>query len=253
MRKLWAGEKGLQPQGPQRHAAHPAATHSCTLWPYDSSPDGTQGPRDGCAGSAPPERGREGPRVPHPSPRSSIPPAQPPPPDAMGQGHPDRGTQGPSPTVAAEPWRAAGANGPRNWLVGGGGEGREGTAWPDPAGSQERPQHPSPPPRGGWPRVLRLPTGELGSVQPFRQRANIDCPGSGMSVRTTDQAGGLCPRPRPQPCRDTALPPAPPRPQRCRDSAQRPAHTRQVRRATTSLPWGPQQHQPRARVSCRRH
>lgn len=79
MRKLWAGEKGLQPQGPQRHAAHPAATHSCTLWPYDSSPDGTQGPRDGCAGSAPPERGREGPRVPHPSPRSSIPPAQPPP------------------------------------------------------------------------------------------------------------------------------------------------------------------------------
>lgn len=124
------------------------------------------------------------------------------------------------------------------WL-GAGGEGREGTAWPGPAGSQQRPQHPSPPPRGGWPRVLRLPTGELGSVQPFRQRANIDCPGSGMSVRTTDQAGGLCPRPRPQPCRDAAPPTAPPRPQHCRDSAQRPAHTRQVGRATTSLPWAP--------------
>ena len=66
--RVWAGEEGLQPQGqagldgPQGHTAHAGATHSCTLWPHDlAPPDGAQGPRDGCAGAAPPERGREGP------------------------------------------------------------------------------------------------------------------------------------------------------------------------------------------------
>ena len=130
-------------------------------------------------------------------------PTSPAPRDAMGQGRPDRGTQGPSPAVAAEPWRAAGANGPRNWLGGG----RKGLPVPDSARPGRTPGEaaaaiPAPerraasgPEAANWgpcSRTYRLP------------RAKPYCPGSGMSVRTTEQAAGLCPRPRPQSCRDSA-------------------------------------------------
>lgn len=156
--RVWAGEEGLQPQGqagldgPQGHTAHPGATHSCTLWPHDLSPaDGAQGPRDGCAGAAPPERGREGQRgAPCASSGSEvIGPTSPASPDAMGQGRPDRGMQGPSPALAAELWRAAGADGPRNWL---GGE--EGTACARlgqtrPHSRRGRSTHPRPREEGG--------------------------------------------------------------------------------------------------------
>ena len=151
-------QEGLQPQGqagldgPQGHTAHPGATHSCTLWPHDLSPaDGAQGPRDGCAGAAPPERGREGQRgAPCASSGSEvIGPTSPASPDAMGQGRPDRGMQGPSPALAAELWRAAGADGPRNWL---GGE--EGTACArlgqtQPHSRRGRSTHPRPREEGG--------------------------------------------------------------------------------------------------------
>ncbi|CAI9156647.1 unnamed protein product [Rangifer tarandus platyrhynchus] len=202
-----------------------------------SRPQTALRPRDGCAGAAHQSPAGEGPCVPHLAPSSWL--HQPGPADTMGQGRPDRGTQNTSPAVAAKPPRAAGTHRPGDWLrvAGGGGEG---TALPHSAGrSGTQGEAPAPAPSR---RAASGPeAANCGQCHPAYRfpRVNTDCPGSGVSVRTTDQAGGVELGPRPAPSPAETPPSVPP--------------TAPSLKGDHLLELNPQQHQPRACMSCRGH
>ena len=188
--RVWAGEEGLQPQGqagldgPQGHTAHPGATHSCTLWPHDLSPaGGAQGPRDGCAGAAPPERGREGPCVPHPAPRSSVPPARPP------QMQWDKAAETEGRRALLPPWLPSFGELQVPTGLGTGSGGRKGLPVPDSARPGRTPGEAAAPIPAPERRAASGP--EAANWGPCSRtyqlpRVNTYCPGSGMSVRMTD-------------------------------------------------------------------
>lgn len=129
------------------------------------------------------ERGREGPRVPHPAPRSSVPPARPP------QMQWDKAAQTEGCRALLPPWLPSFGELQVPTGLGTGSGGRKGLPVPDSARPSRTPGEAAAPIPGPERRAASGPeAANWGRCSPTYQlpRANTYCPGSGMSVRTTD-------------------------------------------------------------------
>ena len=149
------------PPGPHRARRGYSQLHALASRPRPPRRrSGTQGRV--CRG-CPTREGQRGPRVPHSAPRSWVPPARPP------EMQWDKAAQTEGRRALLPPWLPSlgELQAPTGLGTGSGGGGKDCLCptQPDPAARQERPQQPSPPPRGGRPRVLRLPTGVRAAVR----------------------------------------------------------------------------------------